>query len=142
MAYRNSYSRNRSYSRGYSRRGNSGSYRRSSTKRYGTSSSYRYGRTSRSRRGGLSTRTKNGYSQYYDKRTGSWKYTHRKVAEKKLGGGIRPGYEVHHKNGNKSDNRPSNLTVISRSKHKAIHGRSSNRKTGYSGNGKRRKRRF
>ena len=142
MAYRNSYSRNRSYSRGYSRRGNSGSYRRSSTKRYGTSSSYRYGRTSRSRRGGLSTRTKNGYSQYYDRRSGSWKYTHRRVAEKKLGGRIRRGHEVHHINGKKRDNRPSNLTVISKSKHKAIHGRSSRQHPGYSGNCKRRKRRF
>ncbi len=142
MAYRKSYSRNRSYSRGYSRRGNSGSYRRSSTKRYGSSSSYRYGGTSRSRRGGLSTRTKNGYSQYYDKRSGSWKFTHRRVAEKKLGGRIRGGYEVHHRNGNKRDNRPSNLTVISKSKHQAIHGRSSNRKTEYSKYSRRRKRRF
>ena len=142
MAYRKSYSRNRSYSRGDSRRGGSGSYRRSSTKRYGSSSSYRYGRTSRSRSGGLSTCTKNGYSQYYDRGSGSWKYTHRRVAEKKLGGRIWSGYEVHHKNGKKNDNRPMNLTVISKSKHKSIHGRSSRQQTGYSGNGRRRKRRF
>jgi hypothetical protein len=142
MAYRKSYSTNRSYSRGYSRRGNTGSYRRSSTKRYGSSSSYRYGRTSRSRQGGISSRTKNGYSQYYDRGSGSWKYTHRRVAEKKLGGRIRRGHEVHHINGKKPDNRPSNLTVISKSKHKAIHGGSSRQHPGYSGNCKRRKRRF
>jgi len=51
-----------------------------------------------------------------------WYYTHRRVAEKKLGGPIWPGYEVHHINGIKTDNRPSNLTVIPRDVHRAIHG--------------------
>ena len=113
MAYKRSYSRNRYSSSGSSRRSYPGS----------SSRSYRPTRSSgrSARRTGASTRTKNGYSQYYDRRSGSWEFTHRRVAEKKLGGSIRPGYEVHHKNHNKRDNRPSNLTVLSKSAHRAVH---------------------
>ena len=136
MAYKRSYSRNRYSSSGSSRRFYSGSSPRSysptrtssSRRRFSGSSSRSY-RPTRSRfsygtsarRTGVSTRTKNGYSQFYDRRSGSWKFTHRRVAEKKLGGSIRPGYEVHHKNHNKRDNRPSNLTVLSKSAHRAVH---------------------
>ena len=106
-------------------------YYRSSSRRsyYRTSSSYRYSYRSRYYRsrykrryyGGIRTRIKNGYAQY---NTGSgWRWTHRRVAEKKIGGRIRPGYEVHHINGNKRDNRPSNLQVLSRAAHRAIHRR-------------------
>jgi len=38
-----------------------------------------------------------------------------------MGNFIRPGYEVHHINGNKTENRYSNLTVDSATKHRAIH---------------------
>ena len=75
----------------------------------------------------LITRNKNGYSQYYDKKTDSWKFTHRTVAEKKIGGRVRPGYEVHHINHNKKDNRPSNLIVLSKSEHRKIHAQGSKR---------------
>ena len=77
----------------------------------------RYNRNTRSFR----TRYKNGYHQYNSGY--GWKWTHRRVAEKKMGGNIRPGYEVHHINGNKRDNRPSNLRVMSRSAHRALHSR-------------------
>ena len=119
MTYRKSYSRNRYRSSGYSSRRYSGRSTRSSYTPRRSRSSYRsYGRSR-----GVSTRSRNGYSQYYDRGSGSWKYTHRRVAEKKLGGRIRRGYEVHHINHNKRDNRPSNLTVLSRSVHRAIHAR-------------------
>ena len=113
MTYKRSYSRNR-YS---SSRSRTRSYSGSRSRSYSPTRS----RPSYGRGRGLSTRTRNGYSQYYDKRSGSWKFTHRRVAEKKLGGRIRPGYEVHHINHNKKDNRPSNLTVLSKSAHRKVH---------------------
>lgn len=64
-----------------------------------------------------------GYAQFKDPNTRQWTLTHRRVAEKKLGGEIFPGYEVHHIDGNKSNNRPSNLTVVSKAAHRAIHRR-------------------
>ena len=70
----------------------------------------------------LQTRVnKSGYAQFKDPRTGQWTLTHRRVAEKKVGGNIFAGYEVHHIDGNKTNNRPSNLTVVSQAKHRAIH---------------------
>ena len=69
----------------------------------------------------LKTRTKNGYHQYNAGK--GWIWTHRRVAEKKMGSKILPGYEVHHINGIKTDNRPSNLIVLSKAKHRAIHSR-------------------
>lgn len=64
-----------------------------------------------------------GYQQFKDPNTGKWMYMHRRVAEKKLGGKIGPGREVHHIDGNKTNNRPSNLTVLSKAKHRHIHGK-------------------
>lgn len=64
-------------------------------------------------------RSHNGYHQH--KTSSGWDYTHRTVAENKLGGSIYPGYQVHHINGVKTDNRPSNLTVVSASQHAKIH---------------------
>ena len=62
----------------------------------------------------------NGYEQY---RTwwGRWKYTHRYVAEKKLGGKIWDNYVVHHRDGNKLNNRPENLQVMKKGKHSRLH---------------------
>ncbi|MDY0325021.1 MAG: HNH endonuclease signature motif containing protein [Candidatus Cloacimonadaceae bacterium] len=64
-------------------------------------------------------RSHNGYRQY--KSGSGWKYTHRTAAANKMGGSIRPGFHVHHINGVKTDNRYSNLTVVTASQHAAIH---------------------
>ena len=117
--YSRSYSSRGSYSRRSS--GSSRSYSRGSGSSYGRSSSRSGSYRSSSRpSSSLSTRSRNGYSQYRTS-SGGWKFTHRRVAEKKMGGRIRSGHEVHHVDGNKRNNRPSNLRVLSKSAHRAIH---------------------
>jgi hypothetical protein len=59
-----------------------------------------------------------GYRQYNS--GDGWAYTHRTVAEKAYGE-IPDGYQVHHINSNKLDNRPENLQVLSREQHRQIH---------------------
>jgi hypothetical protein len=73
-----------------------------------------------SKRSGLNTRYRNGYRQYR-KSDGSWEYTHRTAAAKKLGGIIFKGFVVHHKDGNKQNNRWWNLWVMPRDKHTSLH---------------------
>lgn len=69
----------------------------------------------------LQTRVNNsGYAQFKDG-NGQWKLTHRRVAEKMVGGTIFPGMEVHHRDGNKMNNRPSNLKIVSKAEHRRIH---------------------
>ena len=73
-------------------------------------------------KGSLETRVNSsGYQQFKDHHTGSWTLTHRRVAEKLVGGSILPGREVHHIDGDKTNNRPSNLTIVSKAKHRLIH---------------------
>jgi hypothetical protein len=74
------------------------------------------------KRGGFQTWTNaSGYQKFRDPRTGRAEYTHIRVAEKKVGGPIGAGREVHHIDGNKNNNRPSNLRVMSEAQHRAIH---------------------
>ena len=69
---------------------------------------------------GLFSKNKRGYKTFKDT-DGKWQSVHKRVAEKKVGGKIFKGHEVHHKNGNKLDNRPSNLQVLTKADHKKIH---------------------
>jgi len=58
-----------------------------------------------------------GYKRYVN----SNKLVHRHVAKKKLGNTIFDGYVVHHKDGNKLNNKRSNLQVMKRSSHSRLH---------------------
>lgn len=80
------------------------------------------GRTGSSSKRTLQTRVNSsGYQQFKDPRTGKWTSTHKRVAEKLVGGPIFPGREVHHIDGGKTNNRPSNLTIVSKAEHRRIH---------------------
>jgi len=67
-------------------------------------------------------KNKSGYKVYTD-RDGKTRSVHKRVAEKKVGGSIWNGYEVHHRNENKIDNRSSNLQIIKKSTHRRLHAR-------------------
>lgn len=70
----------------------------------------------------LETRVnRSGYQQYKDPSTGNWTLVHRRVAEKLVGGQIYAGREVHHIDGDKTNNRPSNLRIVSKEEHRDIH---------------------
>lgn len=62
-----------------------------------------------------------GYRMVYNPSTGRYKYEHRAFSDE---GSIPKGFVVHHCNYNKLDNRPSNLSVMSKSKHVSIHNNS------------------
>ena len=61
-----------------------------------------------------------GYKIFTDS-DGVTRSVHKRVAEKKVGGSIYKGYEVHHKDGDKDNNRQSNLSIIRSSTHRRIH---------------------
>jgi hypothetical protein len=57
----------------------------------------------------------------YIRITGSDKYLHRQIMEQILGRRLLPNENVHHLNGDNTDNRPDNLTILSNSEHRKLH---------------------
>ena len=66
------------------------------------------------------TRVRRGYREYLDPKTGQWRTTHRRVLEKKIGPAAR-ALVVHHKDGNRLNNRPANLVGLTGPMHTRIH---------------------
>ncbi len=62
-------------------------------------------------------KNKSGYKVFTDS-DGVTRSIHKRVLEKKMGGPVRKGYDAHHVDGNKNNNRPSNLRAVKKSKHK------------------------
>lgn len=57
----------------------------------------------------------------YEYKDGSKQFEHRRIAELKIGRKLRKGEIVHHIDGNKLNNNPDNLVVLSRADHGRIH---------------------
>ena len=70
--------------------------------------------------------TPEGYKQVYkpkspEARSDGYVAVHRDVASRKLGRPLRDDEVVHHKDGNKLNNRASNLQVMTRPQHWKVH---------------------
>lgn len=63
-----------------------------------------------------------GYRQSEDPRTGEYVYDHRRAAEEKFGRAL-GGKHIHHINGDKTDNHPSNLAIVTPPVHAVLHAR-------------------
>jgi endogenous inhibitor of DNA gyrase (YacG/DUF329 family) len=65
-------------------------------------------------------RTHNGRPDHPNRSLKGWQYEHRLVTEKSIGRYLASEEVVHHKDGNKSNNDPSNLEILSPQDHNAL----------------------
>lgn len=59
--------------------------------------------------------------EHHSTKDGRYVYVHRLVMEEVLGRPLTENENIHHKNGDKSDNRPQNLEIMSNSEHMSKH---------------------
>lgn len=62
-----------------------------------------------------------GYVRLWQRSQGKLRREHRIVMEQVIGRPLARNEEVHHRNGDKSDNRPENLEILSSAEHRRLH---------------------
>lgn len=70
---------------------------------------------------GVAVRTRNGYYRIVSRKEGNYNKTLHRCVINEYYGNIPKNHNIHHVNGDKSDNRIENLIVLPMEQHKMIH---------------------